>query len=237
MTSHAWSLLGLYLAVLLLLVKPMGIYLAKVMDGGFRFGARLECPLYRLCGIVADEEMSWLRYAFAILLFNALGVLAVYALQRMQAWLPLNPHSMAKVGDTRQGWAVLAAMTILFICLAIPAMHFEQQANPLLTQLGVDPVAGNMEGKEARFGIAESGLFATITTSASCGAVIATHDSFMPMGGLIPLVGMHLGEVVFGGVGTGLYGMLVFAILAVFISGLMIGRTRNTRARRSSHMR
>ena len=129
------------------------------------------------------------------------------------------------VGDTRQGWAVLAAMTVMFIGLASAAITFEQQANPLLTQLGVDPAFGNMEGKEARFGIAESGLFAAITTAASCGAVIAMHDSFMPLGGLIPLVGMQLGEVVFGGVGSGLYGMLVFAILAVFISGLMIGRT------------
>ena len=129
------------------------------------------------------------------------------------------------VGDTRQGWAVLAAMTLMFVVLAYAAMHFEQQANPLLTQLGVDPAAGNMEGKETRFGIAESGLFATITTLASCGAVNAMHDSFTPLGGLVPLIDMQLGEVVFGGVGTGLYGMLVFAILAVFIAGLMIGRT------------
>jgi K+-transporting ATPase ATPase A chain len=129
------------------------------------------------------------------------------------------------VGDTRQGWAVLAAMTIMFVVLAYAAMHFEQQANPLLTQLGVDPSAGNMEGKETRFGIADSGLFATITTLASCGAVNAMHDSFTPLGGLVPLIDMQLGEVVFGGVGTGLYGMLVFAILAVFVAGLMIGRT------------
>ncbi len=129
------------------------------------------------------------------------------------------------VGDTRQGWAVLAAMTLMFVALAYAAMHFEQQANPLLTQLGVDPAAGNMEGKETRFGIAESGLFATITTLASCGAVNAMHDSFTPLGGLVPLIDMQLGEVVFGGVGTGLYGMLVFAIMAVFIAGLMIGRT------------
>jgi K+-transporting ATPase ATPase A chain len=116
-------------------------------------------------------------------------------------------------------------MTIMFVVLAAAAMHFEQQGNPLLTQLGIDPAVGNMEGKETRFGIADSGLFATITTLASCGAVNAMHDSFMPLGGLIPLVSMQLGEVVFGGVGTGLYGMLVFAIMAVFLSGLMIGRT------------
>jgi K+-transporting ATPase ATPase A chain len=129
------------------------------------------------------------------------------------------------VGDTRQGWAVLAAMTLVFVVLAAATQYFEQQANPLLTQLGVDPSAGNMEGKETRFGIAESGLFAAITTAASCGAVNAMHDSFTPLGGMVPLVLIQLGEVIFGGVGSGLYGMLIFAILAVFISGLMIGRT------------
>ena len=431
MSSHAWILLGLFLGVLLLTVKPMGSYIAYVMEGHFSLGGRIERPLYRLCGVRQDEEMGWLDYAFAILLFNVLGVFAVYALQRLQVWLPLNPQAFANVspdsafntaisfvsntnwqgysgestmsyltqmlglavqnflsaatgivvvialirgfarhsvqtvgnawvdltrvtlyvllpistiyavflisqgaiqnfdaykevttlevtrydtpkngpdgqplkdekgnaitepaetltqtlpmgpvasqeaikmlgtngggffnansahpyenptplsnfiqmlsiflipaalcftfgrmvGDTRQGWAVLAAMTIMFAVLAAAAMHFEQQANPLLTQLGVDSTAGNMEGKETRFGIAESGLFAAITTAASCGAVNAMHDSFTPLGGMIPLVLMQLGEVVFGGTGTGLYGMLVFAIMAVFISGLMIGRT------------
>jgi K+-transporting ATPase ATPase A chain len=135
------------------------------------------------------------------------------------------------VGDERQGWAVLAAMTLMFVALAWATMTFEQQGNPRIAALGVDQLAGplqsggNMEGKESRFGIADSALFATITTAASCGAVNAMHDSFTPLGGLIPLANMQLGEVVFGGVGTGLYGMLVFAILAVFIAGLMIGRT------------
>jgi K+-transporting ATPase ATPase A chain len=129
------------------------------------------------------------------------------------------------VGDRRQGWAVLIAMTLMFVVMAMVAMSQEQQANPLLAQHGVNAVAGNMEGKETRFGIADSGLFATITTLASCGAVNAMHDSFMPMGGFVPLFNMMLGEVVFGGVGTGLYGMLVFAVMAVFIAGLMIGRT------------
>ena len=431
MSSHAWILLGLYLAVLLLTVKPLGTYIANVMEGRLSFGSKIESPLYRLCGIKQNEEMGWLNYAFAILIFNVLGVLAVYALQRLQLWLPLNPQAMANVtpdssfntalsfatntnwqgysgestmsyltqmlglavqnffsaatgivvvialirgfarhsaktvgnawvdltritlyvllpisivyavflvsqgaiqnfdaykdvttlevtkydnpksgpdgqplkdekgaavtepaetqtqtlpmgpvasqeaikmlgtngggffnansahpyenptplsnfiqmlsiflipgalcftfgrmvGDTRQGWAVLAAMTLMFVVLAAAAMHFEQQANPLLTQLGVDPTFGNMEGKETRFGIADSGLFATITTVASCGAVNAMHDSFTPLGGLVPLVAIQLGEVVFGGVGSGLYGMLVFAIMAVFIAGLMIGRT------------
>jgi K+-transporting ATPase ATPase A chain len=431
MSNHAWILLGLFLVVLLLTVKPLGTYIANVMEGRFRLAGKIESPLYRLCGIRPDEEMGWLKYAFAILLFNALGVFVVYALQRLQADLPLNPQALAgvspdsafntalsfvtntnwqgyggestmsyltqmlalavqnflsaatgivvvialirgfarhsaktvgnawvdltritlhvllpisviyavfltsqgviqnfdaykdvttlevtkydtpkldaagqplkdekgavitepaetptqtlamgpiasqeaikmlgtngggflnansahpyenptplsnfiqmlsiflipaalcftfgrMVGDTRQGWAVLTAMTIMFVVLAYAAMHFEQQANPLLTQLGVDASAGNMEGKETRFGIAESGLFATITTLASCGAVNAMHDSFTPLGGMVPLVDMQLGEVVFGGVGTGLYGMLVFAIMAVFIAGLMIGRT------------
>jgi K+-transporting ATPase ATPase A chain len=135
------------------------------------------------------------------------------------------------VSDPRQGWTILAAMTALFVVGAIAAMHFEQQGNPRLAALGVDQAAslaqpgGNMEGKESRFGIAESALFAAITTAASCGAVNSMHDSFTPLGGMVPLVNMQLGEVVFGGVGTGLYGMLVFAILAVFIAGLMIGRT------------
>ncbi|HZX30622.1 MAG TPA: potassium-transporting ATPase subunit KdpA [Rhodocyclaceae bacterium] len=431
MTSHAWLLLALYLGILLLTVKPMGSYIADVMEGRLRFCGAVERPLYRLCGIRQDEEMGWLKYALAILLFNLLGVLAVYGLQRLQAWLPLNPQAFPNVspdsafntavsfvtntnwqgysgeatmsyltqmlalavqnflsaatgiavvialirgfarhtaktvgnawvdltritlwvllpisvvyavflvgqgsiqnfdaykevttleitkydnpkvddagqplkdekgnavtepaetstqtlpmgpvasqeaikmlgtngggfmnansahpyenptplanfvqmlsiflipgalcytfgrmvGDTRQGWAVLAAMTLMFVVLAVGAMHFEQQGNPLLTQLGVDPASGNMEGKEARFGIADSGLFAAITTAASCGAVNAMHDSFTPLGGLVPLVGIQLGEVVFGGVGSGLYGMLVFAIMAVFIAGLMIGRT------------
>jgi len=431
MSLHAWTLLGLFLVVLLLSVKPLGIYIANVMEGRYRLAGRLESPLFRLCGIRPEEEMGWLKYAGALLLFNFLGLLAVYGLQRLQAYLPLNPQAFANVspdssfntaisfvtntnwqgyageatmsyltqmlglavqnflsaatgiavvialmrgfarhsaktignawadlsritlyvllplavvcavflssqgviqnfaayqevttlevsrfempqvdasgaplkdetgavlsapaqtqtqtlamgpvasqeaikmlgtngggfmnansahpyenptplanfvemlaiflipaalcftfgrlvGDTRQGWAVLAAMSIMFVVLACAAMSFEQQANPLLGQLGVDPAGGNMEGKETRFGIADSGLFATITTLASCGAVNAMHDSFSPLGGLVPLVNMQLGEVVFGGVGTGLYGMLVFAILAVFVAGLMIGRT------------
>ena len=402
-----------------------------------RVGGPIEAVIYRLCGVRKDEEMGWLHYALALLLFNTLGVLAVYALQRLQFWLPLNPQQMANVspdsafntavsfvtntnwqgyggettmsyltqmlaltvqnflsaatgivvvialirgfarhtaqsvgnpwvdltritlyvllplalvfavflvsqgaiqnfaayqevatvdvtayeqpkldaagqplkdaqgnpvtepvtlqtqtlamgpvasqeaikmlgtngggffnansahpfenptpltnffqmlaifiipgalcytfgrmvGDTRQGWAVLAAMTVLFVVMAVAAITFEQQGNPLFAAAGVDQAAsatqagGNMEGKETRFGIADSGLFATVTTAASCGAVIAMHDSFTPLGGMVPLVMMQLGEVVFGGVGSGLYGMLVFAIMAVFIAGLMIGRT------------
>jgi len=437
MNAHAWLLLAVYAALLLALSIPMGRFIANVMEGRLAFANRVEAPLYRLCGVKADAEMGWLQYALAILLFNGLGVLAVYALQRLQLWLPLNPQGMAnvssdssfdtavsfvtntnwqvysgeqtmsyltqmlglavqnffsaatgivvvialirglarhtaqgignawvdltrvtlwillpisfvyalflvqqgsvqnfdaykdvqtlevvkyqepKVGadgqpvknekgepvmvdkttdkqtlamgpvasqvaikmlgtngggffnanaahpyenptalanlvqmlsiflipaglcftfgrmvqDRRQGWTVFASMGVLFVAGAIAATAFEQQGNPQFAALGVDQAAsatqagGNMEGKETRFGIADSALFATITTDASCGAVNAMHDSFTPLGGMVPLVNMQLGEVVFGGVGTGLYGMLVFAILAVFIAGLMIGRT------------
>lgn len=408
MTGQAWTLFAAYSIVLLLLAIPMGRYIAHVMEGRLRLASRIENGLFRLCGIKADTEMGWLTYALAILLFNVLGVLAVFALQRLQLWLPLNPqafgnvtpdssfntaisfatntnwqgysgeqtmgyltqmlglgvqnflsaatgivvvialirgfarHSAQGIGnawvdltrvtlwillpiafvaalffvqqgviqnfdayqdvstlegarqtlamgpvasqeaikmlgtngggffnansahpfenptalsnfvqmllifvipaglcftfgrmvsDPRQGWTIYTAMFVLFAAGAIAAMSFEQQGHPQFAALGVDQVVsttqpgGNMEGKEARFGIAASGLFATITTAASCGAVNAMHDSFTPLGGLVPLVNMQLGEVVFGGVGTGLYGMLVFAILAVFIAGLMIGRT------------
>ncbi|MBC7662962.1 MAG: potassium-transporting ATPase subunit KdpA [Caulobacter sp.] len=437
MTGHSWTLLVAYSLVLLLLAIPTGRYIANVMEGRFKLAGRIEGGLYRLCGIKADMDMGWLQYALAILLFNGLGVLVVYAMQRLQFWLPLNPQAMANlspdssfntaisfvtntnwqgysgeqamsyltqmlalavqnffsaatgivvvialirgfarhsikgignawvdltrvtlwillplsfvfavffvqqgvvqnfdaykdvqtvevnkwqepklgtggqpvkdakgapvmedkssdhqtiamgpvapqeaikllgtngggffnansahpyenptpltnfvemlliflipaglcftfgrmVSDKRQGWTVYIAMFVLFAVGAIGAMTFEQQGNPQFAALGVDQSmtasqsGGNMEGKETRFGIAGSGLFATITTDASCGAVNAWHDSFTPLGGMVPLVNMQLGEVVFGGVGTGLYGMLIFAILAVFIAGLMIGRT------------
>ncbi|MEO5923513.1 MAG: potassium-transporting ATPase subunit KdpA [Bryobacteraceae bacterium] len=135
------------------------------------------------------------------------------------------------VGDTRQGWAIFAAMSVLFLAGVFAANYFEQSGNPAITALGVDSAAtdlqagGNMEGKETRFGIAASTLFAVITTGASCGAVNSMHDSFTPLGGLVPLFNIMTGEVIFGGVGAGLYGMLLFAILAVFIAGLMVGRT------------
>jgi K+-transporting ATPase ATPase A chain len=435
MTNHAWLLLGLYLFLLLLAARPLGNYIAAVMEGGTtlasRLGGGLESLVYRLSGVHKDEEMGWLHYALAILLFNVLGALAVYALQRLQLWLPLNPQAMANVspdsafntaisfatntnwqgysgestmgyltqmlglavqnflsaatgvvvvialirgfarhtsktignawvdltratlyvllpislvfavflvsqgaiqnfdaykdvttvevtkyevpkngpdgqplkddkgavvtepaatptqtlpmgpmasqeaikmlgtngggtfnansahpysnptplsnfvemlaiflipaalcitfgrmvGDMRQGWAVLAAMTLMFVVMAVAAMSFEQHGNPLLTQIGLEPAAGNMEGKETRFGIADSVLWAIATTATANGSVNAMHDSFTPMGGFMPLWNMMLGEVVFGGVGTGLYGMLVFAVMAVFIAGLMIGRT------------
>jgi K+-transporting ATPase ATPase A chain len=129
------------------------------------------------------------------------------------------------VGDRRQGWAIFAAMGLMFVaCLGLAAWA-ESQANPALAALGIDPLAGNLEGKEVRFGIANSAIWATATTAASNGSVNAMHDSFMPLGGLVPLVDILLGEVIFGGVGAGLYGMLVFVVLAVFVAGLMVGRT------------
>ena len=128
-------------------------------------------------------------------------------------------------GDRRQGWALFAAMFALWIASAGLAMHFETDGNPRLEALGVSGEAGNMEGKEVRFGAATSGLFAATTTGTSTGAVNAAHDSFTPLGGAVPLANMMLGEVSPGGVGAGLYGMLVFALLAVFIAGLMVGRT------------
>jgi K+-transporting ATPase ATPase A chain len=135
------------------------------------------------------------------------------------------------VGDTRQGWAILAAMTLLFVGFLSVAEYAELHGNPAFTALGVDQnlstmqSGGNMEGKETRFGIVNSALFATITTAASCGAVNAMHDSFTPLGGMVTMAQIQLGEVVFGGVGSGLYGMLVYAVIAVFLAGLMIGRT------------
>jgi len=136
------------------------------------------------------------------------------------------------VRDTRQGWALWAAMFTVFIAGVFICYHFEAQGNPIIASQGVQAATatlgdsgGNMEGKEVRFGLASSALFATITTDASCGAVNGMHDSFTPLGGLVPLVNIQLGEIIFGGVGSGLYGMLIYAILTVFIAGLMVGRT------------
>jgi len=135
------------------------------------------------------------------------------------------------VGDVRQAWSLFAAMGVMFFIGVFVAYGYEQRGSPILERLGVQAAAtdtqpgGNMEGKETRFGIAQSALFATVTTDASCGAVNATHDSFTPLGGLVPLFNIQTGEVIFGGVGAGLYGILLYAILAVFIAGLMVGRT------------
>jgi K+-transporting ATPase ATPase A chain len=129
------------------------------------------------------------------------------------------------VRNQKHGWAVWSAMAVLFLAAVLVCWWAEGAGNPRLHALGVDPAYGNMEGKEVRFGVFGSALFATVTTDASCGAVNAMHDSFTPLGGLVPLINMQLGEVVFGGVGAGLYGMLVFVVLTVFLAGLMVGRT------------
>jgi potassium-transporting ATPase potassium-binding subunit len=135
------------------------------------------------------------------------------------------------LGNKRHGWAVFATMTLISVVAILVIGHFESAGNPMISQLGVDQTTtamqpgGNMEGKEVRFGIPDSSLFTVVTTDASCGAVNTMHDSLTPLGGLIPLLNIQLGEIVFGGVGTGMYGMLVYVILAIFLSGLMIGRT------------
>ncbi|MBE3560326.1 MAG: potassium-transporting ATPase subunit KdpA [Ktedonobacteraceae bacterium] len=156
---------------------------------------------------------------------NMIEMLAIFAIPSGLIYL-----FGSMVGNTKQGWAIWAAVALIFLAGVFVVFAAEQPGNPLYPQ-AVDRTAtamqsgGNMEGKEVRFGIAQSGIFATVTTAASCGAVNSFHDSYMPLGGMIPLANMALGEIVFGGVGSGLYGVLVFAILAVFIAGLMVGRT------------
>jgi len=421
MTIFGWLQIGLYLLILLLLVKPLGAYIAHVYQGERTFLAPVVGPIerliYRIVGIRADEEMDWKTYALTMLLFGFAGLLLLYAIQRLQSVLPLNPQNLGAVrpdlafdtavsfvtntnwqsysgettmsyltqmlgltvqnflsaatgmailvamirgftrhsaktignfwvdmtrsvlyillplslilalilvsqgvvqtfngpqevpllqstqtasgqnvsqqiiavgpaasqvaikqlgtngggffnvnsahplenptplsdflemlaillipaalcytfgkmvGDTRKGWAILAAMTIIFVGMLSVTVWAEQSGNPAVAGLNVNQSAsnlqpgGNMEGKEVRFGITNSALWATVTTSASSGSVNAMLDSFTPLGGLIPMWLMQLGEVVYGGVGSGLYGMLAFVIIAVFVAGLMIGRT------------
>ena len=410
-----------YVVVLLLLAKPLGSFMAKVYQGEHTFLDRVLGPverfIYRVSGVKADEDMNWKTYAIAAIVFNILGLLAVYAVQRLQAFLPFNPQGLGAitpdsswntavsfasntnwqgyggevtmsylsqmlgltvqnfvsaatgmavlvalirgfvrhtskgignfwvdltrstlyillplsivlalalvsqgvvqtfseyktvallqpvtdangnvvteqvlavgpaasqiaikqlgtngggffnvnsahpfenstpfsnflemlsilvipaalcytfgkmVGDTRQGWSIMITMTIIFVAFIALAVWAEQAGNPAFIAMGVDQTqtdlnpGGNMEGKETRFGIANSALWAVVTTAASNGAVNSMHDSFMPLGGLVPMFLMQLGEIIFGGVGSGLYGMLAFVIVAVFISGLMVGRT------------
>ena len=416
MSSNGVLQLLFYLVVLLLLSWPLGLYMARVYQDDLPFFIRwlkpLERGIYRLCGIRADDDMPWTRYAYAVLAFNLLGLIVVYVLQRLQGVLPLNPEHLAAttadlafntaasfatntnwqsyggettlsyltqmagltvqnfvsaatgmavlvalirgftrreangignfwvdmlrstlyillplslalslvlvsqgvvqtfspsvqvpllqptpeystqtiavgpaasqvaikqlgtngggffnvnsahplenptplsnllellaillipaalcitfgrlVGDLRQGVAILSAMTLIFAALLVLCVGAEQSGNPLFARLGLDTQAtalqagGNLEGKETRFGIVNSALWATATTAASNGSVNAMHDAFTPLGGLVPLWLMQLGEVIYGGAGSGLYGMLMFALVAVFIAGLMIGRT------------
>ena len=153
-------------------------------------------------------------------LSNFIQMLTIFAIGAGLTW------TFGKaVGNTRQGWALLIVMMTLFVAGVAIVYWQEAGGNPLLHQLGVSNALGNMEGKDVRFGIAASSLFAVITTAASCGAVIAMHDSFMPIAGMIPMFNMHLGELIVGGVGAGLYGMLLYCIVSVFVAGLMVGRT------------
>jgi potassium-transporting ATPase potassium-binding subunit len=419
MTTNGLLQITLYFVALLLLAKPLGVYMAAVYENRPLFLKRILGPLesgfYRLSGVKPEQEMSWKQYASALLWFNLFGGLAVFALQMLQAHLPLNPQQMANVtvdsafntavsfatntnwqgysgettmsyltqmlglsvqnfvsaatgmavlvamirgfqrahadgignfwadltrgalyillplsfllalvlvgqgvvqtfkpyqtiplveqvgtatekttqtlavgpaasqiaikqlgtngggffnansahpyenptpltnflemlllilipaalchtfgtmvGDPRQGWAILSAMTLVLVSLLFVTVGLEQGGNPALTALGVEQSAsvgqsgGNMEGKETRFGIVNSAIWATATTAASNGSVNSMHDSYTPLGGLVPMWLIQLGEVIFGGVGSGLYGMLIFALIAVFVAGLMIGRT------------
>ncbi len=421
MNLYSWLQLIFYFVVLLALAKPLGSFMAKVYQGERTFLDRVLGPverlIYRLSGVKPDEDMNWKTYAIAVMLFNVLGLILVYALQRLQAFLPLNPQGLGAVspdsswntavsfatntnwqgyggettmsyliqmlgmtvqnflsaatgmavlialirgivrhtakgignfwvdltrtilyiliplslvvalvlvsqgvvqtlspyktvallqpttdsngkavteqvlalgpaasqiaikqlgtngggffnvnsahpfenptpfsnfvemlsilvisgalcytfgkmvGDTRQGWALLITMTLVLVVFLAVAVWAEQGGNPVFTKMGIDQIqtninpGGNMEGKETRFGIVNSALWATVTTAASNGSVNSMHDSFMPLGGLAPLFMIQLGEIIFGGVGSGLYGMLAFVIVAVFIAGLMVGRT------------
>ncbi|MGH8094777.1 MAG: potassium-transporting ATPase subunit KdpA [Chthoniobacterales bacterium] len=153
-------------------------------------------------------------------LSNFLQMLSIFAIPSA-----LTYYLGRMVKNQGHGWAVWSAMFLVFLTGVLVCWHYEAAGNPIMYKLGVDPASGNMEGKEVRFGIFNSALFATITTDASCGAVNAMHDSFTPLGGMVPLLNIELGEIIFGGVGAGLYGMLVFVVLAVFIAGLMVGRT------------
>jgi K+-transporting ATPase ATPase A chain len=400
MTLIGWTQILLFCAIVAALARPLGGWMTRVLDGEFAALTAIERPIWRLIGTDPDEEQSWLGYALALLAFNLAGFLALYAMQRLQGGLPLNPagmpavppalafntavsfmtntnwqnyggettlshltqmagltvqnfvsaatgiavavavirgfarasarsvgnfwvdltritlfvllpisavlalvlvaHGMPQtlagaidattiegprqtiaigpvasqvaikmlgtngggffnvnaahpfenptavanflqmlaifalgaaltnvfgrmVGNEHQGWAILAAMGLLFLAGVTVTYWAEAAGNPLVYALGID--GGNMEGKEVRFGIAMSALFAVITTAASCGAVNAMHDSFTALGGMIPLINMQLGEIIVGGVGAGLYGMLIFVLVAIFIAGLMVGRT------------
>ncbi|MEI6201224.1 MAG: potassium-transporting ATPase subunit KdpA [Enhydrobacter sp.] len=404
MTLNGWLQIALFSAIIILLVKPFGAYMTTVFAGDRTFLSPVLGPVeracYRLCGVDERTDQHWVAYAVSMLMFSLVGFLSLYALMRLQAFLPFNPADQSAVeeglafntamsfttntnwqsyvpettmsylvqmagltvhnfvsaatgialavalirgfarrsakgignfwvdlvrctlyvllpisvvvglffvwqgmpqnlgaytevttlegakqviaqgpvasqevikmlgtngggffnansahpfenpnaitnlvqmvlifsigaaltnvfgrmvGDQRQGWAVFVVMGLLFLGGVGVAYWAEAAGNPAFAAFGID--GGNMEGKEVRFGIANSALFATVTTDASCGAVNSMHDSFTPLGGLIPLFNIQLGEIIFGGVGSGLYGMLLFAILAVFIAGLMVGRT------------
>ena len=191
---------------------PLASQLAIKMlgtNGGGYFNANSSHPY---------ENPTPLANLLQMLLIFSLGAGLTYMFGKM-------------VRDTRQGWAIFAAMSVMFLAGAFICYWAEQAGNPMLTNMGVEQCytgsqpGGNMEGKEVRFGNPMTALFATVTTDASCGAVIGMHDSFTPIGGLVPLFNIQTDEVIFGGVGAGLYSMLIYAVVAVFIGGLMVGRT------------
>ncbi len=411
MTTNGWIQIALFAVAVVLVTKPMGLYLTAVFEGRVRWLAPIENVLYTMAGVTPDEDQHWTRYAGSLLVFSVVSMLLTYAVLRLQASLPLNPTGLANVpdrqafetaasfltntnwqsyagestmsyfsqmtqlafhnfvsaavglgvavafvrglakrgdgtgrignfwsdlvrgtlyvllplslvlalifvqqgvpqtfegpvsattlegatqliargpvasqeaikqigtngggffnansahpfenptpfsnwwsmfaiflipagvvwmfgrmvGNIRHGWAVLSAMFVLFIAGTGIVYWAEARGNPMHAAAGVDVAGvvaghsgGNMEGKEVRFGIANSALYAVVTTDASCGAVNSMHDSFTAIGGMIPLVNMQLGELIFGGVGAGLYGMLIMVVLTVFIAGLMVGRT------------
>ena len=198
---------GLYLVVLLALARPLGLYMAAVFEGRPTLLTPVlkpvEALIYRLCGIRAEQEMGWQTYGVAFMVFNLLGALVVYALQRLQDLLPLNPQKHAVVTpDSSFNTAISFATNTNWLG------DGGETSMSYLTQVG----------------IVNSALWATATTAASNGSVNAMHDSFTPFCGMMPMWLMQLGEVIFGGVASGLYGMLMLAIVAVFIAGLMVGQ-------------
>ena len=240
MTPNGLLQIGFYLLILLLLVKPLESYMARVYQGEHTFVDMTRSTLYILLplsfvvalilvsqGVVQNFNVNSAHpFENPTPLSNFVEMLSILLIPAALC------YTFGKmVGDTRQGWALLAAMTIIFVVLVGVAVWAEQNGNPALTALGADQAvsefhsSGNMEGKEVRFGITNSAMWAAVTTAASNGSVNAMHDSFTPLGGLVPMWLMQLGEIIYGGVGSGLYGMLAFVIIAVFISGLMVGRT------------
>src|SRR6266550_2050979 len=380
MIISGWLQIALFSVIVILITRPLGGYMTRVFSGERTFLSPVLRPVehavYWCCGVHEKEEQHWLTYAVAVLFFSIVGFVSLYALQRLQWYLPFNPQEQTgvepssafntsvsfvtntnwqsnvpettmgylvqmagltvhnfvsaatgialplalviglfyvsqgmpqnigpyvdattlegakqtiaqgpvasqeaikilgtngggflnansahpyenptpltnliqlitifsigaaltnvlgrMVHDERQGWAIFSAMAILFLAGVTTAYWSESHGNPAVAAFNVDSApsglqaGGNMEGKEVRFGPALSALYATVTTDTSCGAVNSMHDSFLPVGGMVPLVDIQLGEVIFGGVGSGLYGMLAFAIVAMFVAGLMVGRT------------
>ncbi|MCN2673587.1 potassium-transporting ATPase subunit KdpA [Escherichia coli] len=259
MAAQGFLLIATFLLVLMVLARPLGSGLARLINDIPLPGTTgVERVLFSALG-VSDREMNWKQYLSAILGLNILGLAVLFFMLLGQHYLPLNPQQLPGLswdlalntavsfvtntnwqsysGETTLSYfSQMAGLTvqnflsaasgiavIFVICVGV-VMWAEVQGNPHLLALGADSSI-NMEGKESRFGVLVSSLFAVVTTAASCGAVIAMHDSFTALGGMVPMWLMQIGEVVFGGVGSGLYGMMLFVLLAVFIAGLMIGRT------------